>query len=149
MLCDPHHIPAHDDRQFLVRTLLINRQLDRREINHDIMLTFDKAFNDFNVNAVAGFNGNERRLSYLDSKVTNLTVPTYFNVSNSAEIPTTKEYQWKRRYYGIYAQAEVAYKSMLYLTLTGRNDWSSTLPKENRSFFYPGVTVSYIFSDLL
>ena len=125
------------------------RTTRRREINHDIMLTFDKAFNDFNVNAVAGFNGNERRLSYLDSKVTNLTVPTYFNVSNSAEIPTTREYQWKRRYYGIYAQAEVAYKSMLYLTLTGRNDWSSTLPKENRSFFYPGVTVSYIFSEML
>ena len=103
------------------------RTTRRREINHDIMLTFDKAFNDFNVNAVAGFNGNERRLSYLDSKVTNLTVPTYFN----------------------YAQAEVAYKSMLYLTLTGRNDWSSTLPKENRSFFYPGVTVSYIFSEML
>jgi len=125
------------------------RTTRRREINHDIMLTFDKAFNDFNVNAVAGFNGNERRLSYLDSKVTNLTVPTYFNVSNSAEIPTTREYQWKRRYYGIYAQAEVAYKSMLYLTLTGRNDWSSTLPKENRSFFYPGVTLSYIFSEML
>ena len=37
---------------------------------------------------------------------------------------------------------------MVYLTLTGRNDWSSTLPKENRSFFYPGVTVSWIFSEL-
>ena len=38
---------------------------------------------------------------------------------------------------------------MLYLTVTARNDWSSTLPKENRSFFYPGITGSFIFSELL
>ena len=38
---------------------------------------------------------------------------------------------------------------IVYLTLTARNDWSSTLPKENRSFFYPGMTVSYLFSELL
>ena len=124
------------------------RTTRRREINHDIMLTFDMPISDFNINAVAGFNGNERQLSYLDSKVTNLTVPTYFNVSNSAEIPTTKQYEWKRRYYGIYAQAELAWRNQAYLTLTARNDWSSTLPKENRSFFYPGVTASYIFSEL-
>ena len=125
------------------------RTTRRREINQDVMLTFDMPINDFNINAVVGFNGNERKLDYLDSKVTNLTVPTYFNVSNSAEIPTTKEYQWLRRYFGVYAQAELAWKNMLYLTLTGRNDWSSTLPKENRSFFYPGATLSFIFSELL
>ena len=101
------------------------------------------------LNAVVGFNGNERQLSYLDSKVTNLTIPTYYNITNSAEIPTTTEYQWKRRIYGLYAQAEIAWKNMVYLTLTARNDWSSTLPKDNRSFFYPGVTASWIFSELL
>ena len=125
------------------------RTTRRREINHDLMLTFNMPVNDFNINAVAGFNGNERSLSYMDTKNTNLTIPAYFNITNSAEIPTVKEYQWKRRYYGIYAQAEVAWKNMLYLTLTARNDWSSTLPKDNRSFFYPGVTASWIFSELL
>ena len=125
------------------------RTTRRREINQDLMVTFDMPINDFNINAVAGFNGNERRLSYLDSKVTNLTIPTYYNITNSAEIPVTKEYQWKRRLYGIYAQAEVSWKNQAYLTFTARNDWSSTLPKENRSFFYPGVTLSYIFSELL
>ena len=125
------------------------RTTRRREIDQDIMLTFNMPVNDFNINAVAGFNGNERQLSYLDSKVTNLTIPTYYNITNSAEIPTTTEYQWKRRIYGLYAQAEIAWKNMVYLTLTARNDWSSTLPKDNRSFFYPGVTASWIFSELL
>ena len=121
----------------------------RREINQDVMLTFDMPINDFNINAVAGFNGNERQYSRMLTETTNLTIPTYYNITNSAEIPTVEEYQWKRRLYGVYAQAEVAWKNQLYLTLTARNDWSSTLPKENRSFFYPGMTVSYLFSELL
>ena len=125
------------------------RTTRRREINQDAMLTFNMPYQDFNFNAVAGFNGNERNLSYLETKVTNLTIPTYFNITNTAEIPTSREYQWKRRLYGIYAQAEVAWRNMVYLTLTARNDWSSTLPKDNRSFFYPGVTASWIFSELL
>ena len=121
----------------------------RREINQDVMLTFDMPINDFNINAVVGFNGNERRYSHMFTETTNLTIPTYYNITNSAEIPKIEEYQWKRRLYGVYAQAEVAWKNQLYLTLTARNDWSSTLPKENRSFFYPGMTVSYLFSELL
>ena len=68
------------------------RTTRRREINQDVMLTFNMPVDDFNINAVAGFNGNERSLNYLYSKVTNLTIPTYFNITNSAEIPTTSEY---------------------------------------------------------
>ena len=121
----------------------------RRELNHDLMLTFNMPVNDFNINAIAGFNGNERSLNYLYSSVTNLTIPTYFNVSNSAERPTTEEHKELRRLMGIYGQAEIAWKNQLYLTLTARNDWSSTLPKGNRSFFYPGITASWIFSEAL
>ena len=120
----------------------------QREINQDLFVTFDMPIKDFNVNAVAGFNGNERRYSYLYGHVENLTIPTFFNLSNSSERPDVSQYQWKRRLYGIYGQAELAWKNMVYLTLTARNDWSSTLPKENRSFFYPGVTASWLFSEL-
>ena len=121
----------------------------RREINHDLMLTFNMPIDDFNINAIAGFNGNERSYNYLYSAVTNLTIPTYFNVSNSAERPSTEEYKQLRRLMGAYAQAEFAWKNQVYLTLTARNDWSSTLPKGNRSFFYPGVTASWIFTEAL
>ena len=121
----------------------------QREINQDLFVTFNMPINDFNINAVAGFNGVERRYSYLYGHVENLTIPTYFNLSNSSERPEVSQYMWKRRYYGIYGQAELAWKNMIYLTMTARNDWSSTLPKGNRSFFYPGITASFIFSELL
>ena len=122
----------------------------QREINQDLFVTFDMdATKDLHVNAIAGFNGNERRRSYLYSSVDNLTIPTWFNLSNSSEIPTTEQYKQVRRLYGFYGQAEVGYQNLLFLTLTARNDWSSTLPKGNRSFFYPGVAASFVFSELL
>lgn len=132
-------------------TGLVSQQTSRRrEMDHNLMLTYDQQINnDWRVNASVGFNGNERRYSYLFGSVTNLTIPTWFNLSNSAEIPTVEQYQWKRRYLGLYGTAEVDYKNFLYLTLNLRNDWSSTLPKGNRSFFYPGITASFLFSELL
>lgn len=121
----------------------------RREISQDLMLTFDKdVATHFHVNALAGFNGNERKYNYLYGRVTNLTIPTWYNLSNSAEKPTLATYTQTRRLMGVFGQAELAYRDMLYLTLTARNDWSSTLPEDNRSFFYPGVTGSWIFSEL-
>jgi TonB-linked SusC/RagA family outer membrane protein len=122
----------------------------QREINQDAMVTFDKDLPEsLHLNAVAGFNGNERKYSYFTADVTNLSIPTYFNLSNSAEKPTVSQYSSLRRLMGVYAQAELAWKDMAYLTMTARNDWSSTLPKGNRSFFYPGITASWVFSQLL
>ena len=132
-------------------TGLVSQQTTRRrEIDHTIMLSYDQQINnDWHANADLGFNGNERRYSYLFGKVTNLTIPTWFKLSNSAEIPTVEQYQWKRRYLGVFAALQADWKNMLFLTVNLRNDWSSTLPKGNRSFFYPGITGSWLFSELL
>ena len=123
----------------------------RREINQDLMVTYDNSeLTDWmGLNAVVGFNGNERKLSYLYSGITNLTIPTWYDLGNTSEKPEVDQYRWHRRLYGIYGQAEFAFKNQLFLTLTARNDWSSTLPKGNRSFFYPGVTLSWVFTELL
>lgn len=121
----------------------------RREINQDLLLTFDMPINDFHVNALVGFNGNERRYSYQKSEVNDLTIPTWFNLSNSAKTPSVTQYQELRRLMGVFGQVEASWRDMLFLTVTARNDWSSTLPKGNRDFFYPGVTGSFLFSELL
>ncbi|MCL1973490.1 MAG: SusC/RagA family TonB-linked outer membrane protein, partial [Bacteroidetes bacterium] len=54
-----------------------------------------------------------------------------------------------KRMMGVYGEFHASYKSLAYLTVTGRNDWSSTLPKENRSYFYPSVSGSLVFTELL
>ena len=121
----------------------------RREINQDLMVTFDMPINDFHVNALVGFNGNERKYSTLYSSITDLTIPTWFNLANSSKAPSTSTDEWMRRLMGVYGQFEGSWKNMLYLTVSARNDWSSTLPVQNRSFFYPGITGSFLFSEIL
>ena len=122
----------------------------RREIDQNFMLTYDQQIlEDWHVNAQLGFNGNERTYKSLDASVTNLTIPMWYNLSNSAEIPSTSQSEWKRRYLAVFGSAEFAWRNMVYLTLQGRNDWSSTLPVNNRSYFYPGVSLSFLFSELL
>lgn len=120
-----------------------------REINHDLFVTYDQDVNDnLHLNGIVGFNGLERTYNYLYAGVSNLTIPTWYNLSNSSEIPTVDQYWMRRRLMGVYFQGEVGWKNMLYATVTARNDWSSTLPSQNRSFFYPGITGSFVFSEL-
>ena len=126
------------------------RTTRRREINQDVLLTFDKDMtDDWHLNVLAGFNGNERKYNYQDTEISNLTIPTWFNLANTADKPTIDSYQRTQRLMGVLGQAEVAFKNMLYLTVTARNDWSSTLPRGSRSYFYPGATASWIFSEVL
>jgi hypothetical protein len=63
--------------------------------------------------------------------------------------PTVFETSSKRRLVGVYGTIDLSWKNMLYLNLTGRNDWSSTLAPKERSFFYPSVSVSWVFTELL
>lgn len=121
----------------------------RMELNHDIMLNYNTKIDDFTINALAGFNGNERSARSIGAGVSKLTIPTWYDLSNSTSSPSVSQSSSKRRLMGAYAQVEGSYKDIAFLTVSARNDWSSTLPKENRSFFYPGVTASFVFSELL
>ncbi|MBP5647515.1 MAG: SusC/RagA family TonB-linked outer membrane protein, partial [Bacteroidaceae bacterium] len=121
----------------------------RMEINHDIMLNFNKKVNDININALAGFNGNERRANSFGAGISKLTIPTWYDLSNTTSAPSVDQSKSLRRLMRVYGQVEGSYKDIVFLTVSASNDWSSTLPKENRSFFYPGVTASFLFSELM
>ena len=121
----------------------------RREINQDIMVNFNMPVNDFNINALVGFNGNERKVSYQYSEVNDLTIPTWFNLKNSGKTPIVEQHMELRRLMGVFGQFEGSWKNMLYLTVTARNDWSSTLPSNDKSYFYPSVGVSIIPSNII
>lgn len=125
------------------------RSTHRREINQDFMVNYsEKFFDQLDVNALVGLNYNERKYHYLEAEVTDLTIPTWFNLKNSASTPTLTPYDSRRRLYGLYGQIDLGWRDMVFLTFTGRNDWSSTLPEDNRSFFYPGLQGSFVFSEL-
>ena len=74
--------------------------------------------------------------------------PRFFDLSNTSNI-STSEAQAERRVIGVYGDLTLEYQDYLFLTLTGRNDWSSTLPEDNRSFFYPSASLGFVFSDVV
>ncbi|MEP7257673.1 MAG: SusC/RagA family TonB-linked outer membrane protein [Flavitalea sp.] len=111
-------------------------------INHDIT-------SDLKVSGFVGGNFNQRETRRQRSRITELTIPGFYNLSNSANLAASEGVLSKRRLFGAYAQANFEYKDFLYLALNARNDWSSTLPKDSRSFFYPGANLSLVLSKLI
>ncbi len=75
-------------------------------------------------------------------------IQDYFNLNNTLEL---EQYNEDRKYRNaaLYGELTFGYENFLYLTLTGRNDWTSTLPKDNRSYFFPSASLSWVVSDMV
>lgn len=118
------------------------------EFDTNLMLNFNTAIGEsFNVNALVGFNSNERKISQLQSAITNLDIPNFYELSNSSIKPTVLQNDSMRRSFGVFGSLETSFKNRIFLTLTGRNDWTSTLPQDANSYFYPSVSLSGIVFD--
>ncbi|HNY09406.1 MAG TPA: SusC/RagA family TonB-linked outer membrane protein, partial [Tenuifilaceae bacterium] len=121
------------------------------EVNSEVFLTFDKRFADdkFGLTALMGGNRLDRK-SWRNGGITvgGLIQPKLYNLSNSLTKATVYDYVTWKRINSLYANFSFDYNRMVYLELTGRNDWSSTLPENNRSFFYPSATISFIVTEL-
>ncbi len=119
------------------------------DLNSDFLLLFNKDFGeDFSLNATLGHNFfssdfNTRSVSGVD-----LSKQGFYHISNAA-VTTTDESIARRKLVGVFGDVRMDWKNILYLNLTGRNDWSSTLPKQNNSFFYPTVSLGLEFTELL
>ncbi|WP_439185602.1 SusC/RagA family TonB-linked outer membrane protein [Carboxylicivirga taeanensis] len=121
------------------------------EINHDFLANFDKRIReDFTITANVGVNINERYSTAMSGQTDVLTFETgYWDLSNGATRSDLSEGQSKRRLIGLFGDVSLGYKDMLYLGLSARNDWSSTLPIGDNSYFYPGTTLSWLFTETL
>ncbi|WP_134091481.1 SusC/RagA family TonB-linked outer membrane protein [Olivibacter sp. XZL3] len=128
-------------------------QYNVNEIVHDLMVTATHDFNDdFSASLMVGNNIRQRYTSDSETATNEsggLVVPGWYNLSNSnGPVNIIRDYMSKRRLVGVYADLNLSYKNFLYLEATARNDWSSTLPQGNNSFFYPSVSGSFVFSEL-
>lgn len=129
-------------------------QYNVSEIVHDLMVTATHEFNeDWSGSLMLG-NNIRQRYTNNSSVGTNasggMVVPGWYNLSNSNGPLDLIDDSWaRRRLVGIYADLNVSFRNYLFLQATARNDWSSTLPKKNNSFFYPSVSGSFVFSELM
>jgi TonB-linked SusC/RagA family outer membrane protein len=77
----------------------------------------------------------------------NFVLPGFVDLTNATNFFTSKTRPNSYRQIGVFGEAKFDYKDQLYLTITGRNDWASSLPVENRSFFYPSVNLGWVFTE--
>ena len=129
---------------------LIN--LGRYERNIDVLATYHKNIQDFSVSISAGGNSRNNKnsdISNASRNGTGLIIPGLFTLQNIA--PANIQYisSFSRKVvYSAYGMANLGYKDMVFLDLTARNDWSSTLPVQNRSYFYPSASLSLLINEL-
>lgn len=121
------------------------------ENNTDILVNYNKRLSaDFSLKASAGANLFTRKTTYLYSHTNNgLLVPQLWTVQNSVDPPSTETSKSAFQRKSVYAYADLDYKQMLFLGLTGRMDQSSTLPQAHNTYFYPSVSLSALVSEMV
>lgn len=119
-------------------------------LNTNLMTNFNKTFGDFGFNLLAGFstdNTNTRsdyRMAY------GFQVPDFFSYGNTDNDHKKFEFnKTRKRLVGVYGEFRADWQNTVFLTVTGRNDWTSTLPKANRSYFYPSYSGAIVFTEFL
>lgn len=119
------------------------------EINSDVLLSYkNKIGSNINVTASAGANAMSRSYKRVDGTIDGLVTPAVYKLSNGVSNPLMTNINSNKKVNSIYGTASFSYKNRLFVDVTGRNDWSSTLPVQNNSFFYPSVNTSVILSEL-
>ncbi|MFI5135897.1 MAG: TonB-dependent receptor domain-containing protein, partial [Chitinophagales bacterium] len=119
------------------------------QFNSDLILNFQKDIGkDLNFSLMLGHNYFTNYFKEEFSQGNNLSLPNFFDMSNASSFFSVERTQQKRTM-AFYGQAQLEYKNMLYLTLTGRNETSSTLPPQNNTFFYPSASLGFVFTDAL
>lgn len=117
-------------------------------LNGDLILKYVKDLGkDFSLDVLGGVNYYQTQASNVTAAIQGLTVPKFYNLSNSNNPPTSSNGYAQKRLIGMYGQAIIGFKEQVYLTVNARNDWSSTLPIDHNAFFYPGVNLSWVASQ--
>jgi TonB-linked SusC/RagA family outer membrane protein len=119
----------------------------RQEINANARFEFVKSFGDINFNGSLGTEYNHYNYQYHSTNVAQLIIPDLYSVSNAAVAATTGQNESHTELQSVFGTATFGYKNFVFLDLTGRNDWSSTLPLNNNSYFYPSASLSFVATD--
>ena len=121
------------------------------EINNDFLLSYrlpDEAVRNFGFSISAGGNMMNQISKRLGAIAPELTIPGVYNLTNNAKPILAGNSLTQKKVNSLYVTAQFSYLNGLFLDLTGRNDWSSALPKKNNSYFYPSASLSAVLTDL-
>ena len=123
-------------------------------INEDLESTFLLNFNydlteSLKLNAITGVNTLQNTTKRDAYSGTTFISPDIFTMANAVNVSNLTDTYSRSRNIGVFGDISLSFKEFLFLNVTGRNDWSSTLPEDNNSYFYPSVSMSLILTEAL
>ena len=120
-----------------------------RNYTYEAMLSYNKTWKDFNISASVGANSQDFLFKKQNSEIGTLATSDFISLTNNgATVKSWPEYNAKKKQ-AVYGTASIGYKDFIYVDVTGRNDWSSALPSDNRSYFYSSYGVSFVLTELV
>lgn len=123
----------------------------RNQLTIDAIATFNKEIvKNVNLTLLGGYNYNEQRYNTLFATTQGgLVVPGFYHLNNSVAPSITENEVYLYRLIGMYGTMNIGYKNLIFGEYTARNDWSASLPRGNRGFFYQGGGVSFVPTELI
>jgi len=120
-------------------------------INGDFLVSYKKdIIKDLNLDVNAGGSIRDGQSSSVSASQSSMTVPNFWSISNGPNTPSASYSAGSHtQTQSLYAVTSIAWRDAVFLDLTGRNDWSSTLPAAHRSYFYPSAALGVVVSDLV
>lgn len=128
---------------------VLDQNINFLGLESNFLVSFDKDWtDDFGTTLTLGNQISDSKQNFSFVRGETLNVPGINDIANTINIFGGKTVTQNRNV-GVFGELKMDYKNQLFLTVTGRNDWVSTLPQANRSFFYPSVSLAYDFHDLI
>lgn len=129
---------------------LTSDNFTNEDIESTLMLNFDYALSEtVGLKAIIGNNVLQNTTDRIANYGKEMKVPDIFSFSNFLNVSNLVDENERKRNVALFADVTFSFKDFLFLNATGRNDWSSTLPKSNNSYFYPSVSLSFILTEAL
>lgn len=120
------------------------------ESNTDLLLTYKTDISDrFAFSASAGANAMRQSYDFAGMYADQLAQPGIYQISNSLDQAVADPLKTKKAINSVYATSQLSFDEKIFLDITGRNDWSSTLPLQNNSFFYPSASLSMVLDEMI
>lgn len=118
------------------------------ENNTDATLNFNKQLNDdFSLEVLGGGNIRRQYIEQNDQSAPKLAIAGLYNLKNSRDPLVSSNNLSRLKSYSVYASGQIGFRNYLFANITARNDWSSTLPAQNRSYFYPSFNGSFVATE--
>jgi TonB-linked SusC/RagA family outer membrane protein len=125
-------------------------QYNFMETNIQGLINFNNDLSEnFSLNAFVGGNIMKRNRDLFEGSTVDGLSSNVFNLGASIGRPAIRDTKTEKQINSLFASASLGFRDILYLDLSARNDWSSTLPVDNNSYFYPAASLSWVFQDLL